>query len=561
MDTDARENSAPGPRGYLLLGIFLVLVSALYLSMANGRFYFLEGASSGDIMLAKALAEGHGFREVWRVGRPPCTVRPPGLAFALSLVVRVAGLNLLAMKVVNNLFGPLAFLGAVMLLRRRMESARLGLVIAAFSFTIPFWIEMAEHLYSGAAYAGLALWSLWVFEEADERGFRGWALALVSAALVGCALMVRGIGMVVPAAMVLSLLLRKRAPLRTRMLWIAVIAAAVLASGGTWTLRNYRSQGALDRPYFSKLLVGEPLGSTYWLAEDQGIPVMPQPRPLTPGRFLTRLGDNSAYYLEHGAELVIPPLERAPRPLRIATSSLLLLLVMAGLLRALIRERRASEWFALLTLLVAWVWPFPHNRFFAPALPVLAMAATNGAGLAASGLGRFFGRVLPTASVNAVIGAVLIVGIAANLVQDLPVVRARYQKPEFSLALGPKITAVARRPEAYRSLILLDHVQKNTPSDATVMFHSIHPCGLIAKRVCSAVPMGSPGRVLRYLDEAGIDYVVMDDEGGTWGASYFSLQFLLPTLTAFPESFERVFSFYPDGSGPTSGVFRVKRSP
>jgi len=308
-----RERPPRIPRVVLTIAAAL-LVAGLYLLMANNRFYFLEGSAAGDILLAKALAGGEGFREVWRLGQPPCTVRPPGLALIMAGVVKVFYLKLLVIKLVNNCFGVVACVFAFLLLRRRMDSFYLALVFALVSLTLPFLIQISLYIYSGLAYTAFALAALVVFERADDDGFRSSRHLAAFTVISSAGAMIRTMEIALPLAAVLSLLTRNNSlSPRKRLIWTAAIVIAALAGPGAWTLRNYLAKDVLDRPYFSKLLVGEPPGSSYWLAEDQGVPLLPNPRPLTTESFLRRLQNNTDYYLESIAGMIAPPTEGAPR--------------------------------------------------------------------------------------------------------------------------------------------------------------------------------------------------------------------------------------------------------
>jgi len=517
------------------------LVCVLYLLMANNHYYFMQGSSSIPILLAKALAGGDGFREVWRIGQPPRTVTPPGFALMLSVVVRLFGLNLFAMKILNNLFGVAAFLGAYALISRRIKAPPFALLIAVFSSTLVYWVGTAEYLYAGMPNFAIVIWALAAFETADDKNFKTRRLVVVVALLTVGAVLVRGIGIAFPAAVMASLITRRGAPSSRRLWWGSLIVIAGLLSWGGWTLRNYLAIGAQDRPYLSKLVIGEPLGSLYWLAEDHGAPIMPAPKRLTPARLIKRLEDNGTYYLSEISTILLPPLERTPRVLRISLSSVWILFTLAGIARLLARERRVSEWFALATLAIAWLWPFPDTRFLVPIMPILLMATLEGAGWAVDILSR-----APRAKLGPAIRAGLFtlgaVVCCINLAQDAAIVRDRFRDPPFKLILPSGLEAGTWRIEAYHSLLLLDHVAKNSPPTAKVMFHSIHACGLVTGRMCAGVPLAGPDRVMQYIDEEGIDYVVMDDEGGVWGASYLSHRFLLPAIEKRPERFRPVAS-------------------
>ena len=547
-------------RQKILVYVVLLLVAGLFLVMSNQRFYFLQGSSAGDILLARALASGEGFREVWRLGSPPCTVRPPGLAAIMAGIIVLIGENLLVFKLVNNLFGAAAFAGALLLLRKRMHTLAGPLLIAAFAMTLPFWIGIARHLYSGILFTALVLWSLFMFEREQERGFKS-AFAVAAFSLTACgAILTRAIGVALPAAAVVAFVLNRHAAAGRRLYLAAILVLITGLCFGGWTLRNYFAKGAKDPPYLSKLMVGEPLGSTYWLAEDQAIPLIPEPRKLTVKRFAKRINDNAKYYLFNTGEFLVPALKKFPPGVRTTLTGLWFIITMAGLAIMMFRERRISEIYAGMTLLVALFWPFPHPRFFLPALPVFLLATVTAV--------RWFmekSGVLSEAAegrkawiCGVIAGAVFLV---PNLASDIVLIKERFKGPRYKLD-RPGMIMTASRPASYAGLLLLDYVREHTPPDSKIMFHSIHPCGLVSERVCSSVPMAGPERTLDWVRDNGIDYIIMDSEKGAFGASYFSYQYLLPFIQKYEDEKLVLIKSYevPLSSGtPPTSLYKVKK--
>ncbi len=510
----------------------LLVVAGLYLVMSNQRFYFLQGASAGDILLSRALASGQGFREVFRLGSPPCTVRPPGLTALLALISVVFSENIFVFKFINNLFGGAAFLGGALLLRKRMQAWAPGVMITFFSMTLPFWIGMAKHLYSGVLFTALLLWSLFLFEREQERGFKSLPAIVCFSVMASAAILTRAIGVTLPVTAVLAVIFSREVPVRRRLYISGTVVVITGLCFGGWTLRNYYAEAAKDQPYLSKLLVGEPLSSSYWLAEDQGIPLIPPPKRLTAKRFVKRLVDNGKHYLFHTPGFFVPALERLPPGVRAALAGLWFLAVIGGLGVLVFQQRRASEIYAGLTLLVALVWPFPHPRFLAPALPVLLLAMV----IAITWLAGQTAKLLPSAPdtqrARVIALAAGLLFILANLGADAQIITERFRAPAYKLE-RKEMTIVAPRQQAYHSLLLLDLLRRRSLPDAKIMFHSVHPCGLVAERVCAPVPMARPETIMRWIYEHDIDYVIMDSEKDAVGASYFSYHYLWPTVKRY----------------------------
>jgi len=205
----------------LVLSFFVV--SIIYLGMANDTFYFLQGGSAGDVMLAKAMSEGDGFYEVWRVGQPPCTVRPPGLAFLISLIFRVFGINLLIVKVVNNIFGIAAFGFGYLLIKRMSGKFYLALTCAFFAAVLPFWAGMLKYIYSGYAYSMLLMAGLLIFMLAEKEEYKSMRLNFLVCLVTALIFFVRSIGIVLPAAAIVSVLFNSNISASRRIKFGAVV--------------------------------------------------------------------------------------------------------------------------------------------------------------------------------------------------------------------------------------------------------------------------------------------------------------------------------------------------
>ena len=195
----------------------------------------------------------------------------------------------------------------------------------------------------------------------------------------------------------------------------------------------------------------------------------------------------------------------------------------------------------LLYLPMVILWPYQDDRFLLPAAPLLLLFLFEGlteiGGLIIRDQRRrqkFFGPAV------SVILAILI-GIfswhdVAALIKD------KRRPGDLAISRGPGFRITAANPGAYHSLILLEWLRVHTTPADRIVFHSYPPCALLTGRECSPFPWASPDRLLQFLDENRITFVVLDDEAQS-GAGYLAAltpRFLLPALQAHPERFQSV---------------------
>lgn len=225
-------------RATALIACIAALGAALVLAREATYGAALSQDSLSYFILARNLLEGEGYTNFRGL---PHTVHPPLYPSLLA----AAGLGILPPQAIAGplnaaLFGLTVFvLGSY--LRRRIQSQFLIIwACAAAAVSLPL-TDLASWALSGPAFILLATLAL-IRTDAFLR--HGGASSLIwAAAFSALAWQTRHIGVAVPAAVGLALLLQTGAPLTRRVTRIAVLALIAALPMALWALRSYLLTG------------------------------------------------------------------------------------------------------------------------------------------------------------------------------------------------------------------------------------------------------------------------------------------------------------------------------
>ena len=309
--------------------------------------------------LARALAEGSGYRFLHLPGGAPGVHYPPGWPFLLSLLWRLHPdfpANAALLRSANVVLAGLAALLAAGYLGPRLGIGRWGaaaLVAAAFT-AVPL-VAVATVLFSEPLFLVLLVASCWAAEAArTAAGRRAGGFALVAGTLAGAAALTRSIGIAVVVGVLLSLLVARR----SRLAALAALPAAVMLT--PWQIWVAAHRSAVDP------LIAANYGTYGDFVGQGGLQLAPASliglvRPL--------------------AVIALPPLGAVRSALAVPA----LLVLLAGLYH--LARRAPPLGLTLLAYLgVVVLWPYGPDRFLWAALPLLAAAFTAGAlGLCTAG--------------------------------------------------------------------------------------------------------------------------------------------------------------------------------
>lgn len=216
-------------------GLVLILAAFAVLgALRLDRFCLLEPDSPGYLFQSRALATGHGYREIDHAGEPLHTFRPPGLPLLLVPLSLVAPFSVIGAKTIVLLFALLA-LALAWRLASRGDGEAGALVAVAVIASSPYALLHATEVVTEFPYLAVSLAAvLWITRDARAPSRRD---VLVLAFLLAFLPFLRTIGIALVLAVVVWCLLD-----RSRRAWLPAPVAAVAATG-LWSLRNHLAGG------------------------------------------------------------------------------------------------------------------------------------------------------------------------------------------------------------------------------------------------------------------------------------------------------------------------------
>jgi hypothetical protein len=360
--------------------VSLLVCATIYWLRLNTVFGHPYVDDAYYVVLAKALATGQGYNLINSLSPNLQPLYPPGFAFLLSLVWRVASnfpVNIYWLKVLQVVAvlaaGVLAY---VYCKRYRRLPEWLSLAIAVATVTSPSLVFFATStLMSECAFLLLQMLTLVAAAEAvrQQRAHVTRAAAICAALaglLAACAFLTRSIGIALVIA-VLAWFLKER---MMKPLLIAAIALALLVLPWQLYARAHASseelkreqQGYITQNYltvFWQQSAGENENATITVSD-------------LPARVTKNLSDivGQQFGLLYASRLMLIAGSFGLG----AASVILSLLALAGLLFAFRNGLTAAEIYTALSLGFIILWPWDPMRFLLPLTPLLLIYAIEG---------------------------------------------------------------------------------------------------------------------------------------------------------------------------------------
>jgi hypothetical protein len=352
----------------LLLGLAM-----LYLATASDE---LGGGLGGDdaqyLLLARALAQGQGYVDLYLPRHPPHTKYPPLFPILLAPFTWLGPDQLYGSHLFLALLALVAPLALAGWTRRQgySETAALGVLLLAA--TLPRYYQFLLGILSEIPFMAFCYVALWRMARAGPRPSSRDLLIVTAAALA--ALFTRTAGIALVAAIGLELVRRPefRRLRFVRLPGFVFFGATVVLVFGAWMLRN-RMAGGSGLGYFQEFLLKDvyhPDLGRAGFADLLG-------RAFTHAYFyLTLLAMQVAlgnvFYLQEQIPIYFFPL---------------LIPIAAGWISRLRRPDRSAEGFFLFSALMMSAWWYKDDRFVIPLLPLAGFYL-------ALGVRHFFGWLL-----------------------------------------------------------------------------------------------------------------------------------------------------------------------
>jgi hypothetical protein len=351
-----------GASGWVAPAIAFAIVLAVGLSIIDGLPVGVMYDDGMYVILAKAIATGHGLHWLQLPGAPAAVHFPPGYPAVLALLWWLYPhfpANVVLFKIASALFLAASAAGVTLFARRRLgwSNRSAGVLAVATTVGVPTLVLSAQ-VMSEPFFLALLLPALLFAEsvaEADGNADRvtNWVALGVA---VGLLSLVRSNGIALAAGVGLVLVLRRRA--RAALVFVA----STLVVLAPWQLWVHAHRNAI-----SPVVGGNYESYATWLASG-----FRQVGPALAARTIVATSHESAGMLmAMAAPSMMPTLQLI---------ALALLLLLSGLgARRLWKLAPVTAAFIGFYLLIVIVWPFTPIRFLWAIWPLLVLLPVLGA--------------------------------------------------------------------------------------------------------------------------------------------------------------------------------------
>jgi 4-amino-4-deoxy-L-arabinose transferase-like glycosyltransferase len=522
--------------------VTIALLTGYYFSTASQDLGELGGDSATYVVLAKALAQGQGYRDIFLPGAPPHVYWPPLLPVLLAPIVRAAGMNFLAMHLLLQLIAGLTLVLIYYYFRPR-HGPGVAYLLMLLTGTQPFWMSYQVRIAPEIPYLLLTFLGLFALASyrKSEKVFAPSLLALLLAGAL--AFLARNLGLALIGAFAASLLWDAGPGSRgLRLKKAAVLVVCLLIPVAVWEVRVFSHQGQAQRSYFDSLLRDDyqsPAGASARL-----------------GKYRGRLLSSLKYYSQQVGRVTfnLAGLTFGPRGLRQALKWAgvpFSLLVLFGWLRGLRGPAdRSAEWVLAATFAILLVWIAFSTRYILPLFPFLFLALFRGI----EGLLKLLTPFWPGAA-RPWLAALLLAGVVPfNLIIPADVIQTQHTPMihEFTDPVAFKIdysnfcvdTAEESLNEEDRFLLLNALLAERSQPDDVILSRKPALTYLFTGRPAAFLLFQADASLqFQYLRQNRVRFVIADPQFLARLERY-----LLPTLTKYPEA-SRVLYRFPDHNG------------
>jgi len=472
----------------LLSWALLGAVCLVYILRTRSVFYFEGGDNAHYLLLAKALASGKGYRDVFLAGSPAHTQYPPLFPSLLALVILFRGVDLHMMNMVVSLGAVIAFALTFILLRRRSFSLSL-ISILWFASSYKFFSQsdwlLSETVYMAFAAAALIACDKWLKEG-------GWRMA--AAGLLACwaAELTRTAGVSLAIAAGAAAFMSRP---RRRAASMLIVAGLSLLPFFVWVARNAIVSN-ITTDYFSQFLRAAPYD-----ASKGGV---------TPYWFAVRILENIESHCQDLAEVFYPGAAALPEIAVIGLAVIFFALTLLGFYRRVRKNAGITEFYTAIYFLMIISWPFTGYRFMMPVFPFIIAYFIEGMYFVAAELPAQ--RSAMRFSLSGIFAIALCLSVAANAVYSARYEREKSRKlsgNEYSIIDGMRVMPLLG--DHYRLLEACKWIARHNGRDARVMTRLSRLVALASGKIVVNCPQVPPEDPEAWLKENGVTYILMDE--------------------------------------------------
>lgn len=367
----------------LLVGLLIAFAG---FSAINPKILGLFHDDSVYAVVAKALADGEGYRIVSLPGEPAQTKYPFFYSALLSLVWRVAPqfpANIVFLKSLNVVILLAIFFVSVVYYQRSRKADGVvpPVVYAAIVCTNPLVFSFADYVLSELLLVLLTVATLTACRHDDGESRSSSTIAIGAIAGVACLTRIAALPLAVAGFLHACLSRGVRGGA-----WFAGIFAAIVAPWFLWTA------GAGDAVFRGSLF-------DYYVGYD-----------LSGGRaaILEIVSGNAHYLVDSFQMLYLTSLLPGLSVLLAGVTAL-------GMIASRAREDLVAWSFLMISLMVLLVWPFQSSRYCLPLVPVLVLFLCRGFDHAAQWTRRIDLARLPKRLIHGLVLTPVVVVLGLNL--------------------------------------------------------------------------------------------------------------------------------------------------
>jgi hypothetical protein len=517
------ELSAAAPRrmslidklnGFLERRIWWIALGLIFLGGLCSFVVFDPNLSTnGDnayyIVLGMSLVQGKGLSVICSPGAPPAALVPLGYLLLLAPILARSPENFLPLKLLSTALFLLSLPLIMLVIRNRAEKLFLALGVAILSAINLGLLQFSFMVMTEIPFLFFSLLGLFSLQRslrsAGPRMTRNEKILFgVSIFSLVFAYYIRAIGVVLIAALVVCLALKKR----YRLLFVAVLAVLCLVL--PWALRNQAvadGEGYWDHfllknsynPALGKVTLGDMLARMTSNVKTYGVFVIPQ------ALFPTLYPRTS----HRGFSGILPVL-----------GVIITLVTLAGFVLKARRSLTFTEFYIFFFLGVCLVWPqmWSGMRFIIPVVPFLIYYFLVGLwGIA----GSTAARLTPLVS-----RALVYLVLALMLISCFsPLVRASGRSNQY--------------PSEWQNYFLVAQwCREHTPEGSVFVARKPSLFYLRARRLVLNYPYtADTEEMMTFLAENRVDYVILD--GFTWTGT--TARYLVPAVMKHKDKFQAVY--------------------
>ncbi|MDW7988467.1 MAG: glycosyltransferase family 39 protein, partial [candidate division WOR-3 bacterium] len=336
---------------HVALGLFIVF--CVFNILNFDPYLFLGGDNARYLILAKALARGYGYRDIYLPDAPFHNHFPFGFPLLLTPIIFLFSEQLIFAKLYVMFFSLGSFWLVYRMTKRYFNTQEWILPMIFFSVS-PLIIFYSHYVLSEIPYLFFSFLAIYFLSKYDEKHFNI-AVIILTIFSVIFTYYIRTAGIALVVAVGVYFLLKRRIKAFSMIFLPSLLAILLINITTKVNASSYRNEFILKNPY------------------------VPEAGYLTISEFFQRIFDNLVLYSFKIFPQVICPTLKNNLAL-VILGIFLAILIIASILKEFKNITLVSIYFVLyIGVILAWPQTWSNERFLLPILPILFYYITKGA--------------------------------------------------------------------------------------------------------------------------------------------------------------------------------------